>query len=121
MKKQINIRINKQLQMLCAILEVSPEEVLQQFADNLSLDSKYTSSSDERSMAVEYFMRCGYGMHIFTFDEIETMFDQLNAIRLDAYHYGNQLEWFYLQNRRKQFNALLKHWSKLKTEKKREV
>jgi len=118
MKKQkMNIRINKQLQMICDTLDTTPEAVLQEFADNLSLDYRYTSGGDERRMAVEYFMRCSYGMHLFDFDEIETMFDMLNGIRCQFYNYGNPKEKEYQEERNKQYSELKKEWDKQKKDK----
>lgn len=117
MKKQMKIRINKQLEMLCETLETTPEQVLQNFADNLSLDYRYTSGSDERRMAVEYFMRCGYGTHLFEYDEIERMFDELNTIRYSFYNYGNSKEKEYIKERNKQYKGLLKQWKALKAKK----
>lgn len=117
MKKQMKIRINKQLEMLCETLDTTPEQVLQDFADNLSLDYRYTSGSDERRMAVEYFMRVGYGMHLFSFDEVESMFDELNTIRYSFYNYGNPKEQEYIKAQNRQYKELLKQWKALKAKK----
>ena len=118
MKKQLTIRINKQLEMICQTLETTPEQVLQAFADNLSLDHRHTSGSQERTMAVEYFLRVGYGTHLFEADEIETMFDELNTVRYSFYDYGNSRESEYLKERNKQYKHLSKQWGALKAKKK---
>ena len=117
MKKQLTIRINKQLEMICQTLETTPEQVLQAFADNLSLDHRHTSGSDERRMAVEYFLRVGYGTHLFEADEIETMFDELNTVRYSFYDYGNSRESEYLKERDKQYKRLFRQWEALKEKK----
>jgi len=117
MKKTIEIRIPKQLEMLCEILETTPEKVLQEFANNLSLDHHYTSGSDERRMAVEYFMRCSYGMHLFDFEEVERMFDALNNIRYSFINFGNDREQEYIIHRDKEYEALFKEWKAFKTNK----
>lgn len=117
MKKTIEIRINKQLEMLCELLDTTPEEVLQNFADNLSLDYRHTSGSDERMMAVTYFMRVGYGMHLFDFDEVESMFDELNTIRYSFYDYGNDRKQEYIRERDRQYKAWFKEWKALKKKK----
>lgn len=117
MKKSMKIRVNKQLAALCEILDTTPEKVLQDFADNLSLDYRYTNGSDERRMAVEYFMRVGYGMHLFSFDEVESMFDELNAIRYSFYSYGNPRIQEYLKERDKQYKQLFKQLQELKAKK----
>ncbi len=120
MKKNMKIRINKQLENLCQILGTTPEQVLQDFADNLSLDYRYTSGSDERRMAVEYFMRAGYGMHLFNFEEVENIFDELNTIRYSFYSYGNPKTKEYLKERDKQYNQLFKQLQELKAKKEQE-
>jgi hypothetical protein len=115
----MKIRINKQLQMLCEILGTTPQQVLQDFADNLSLDYQYTSGSDERMMAVQYFMRCGYGMHLFDYEEVEQMFDALNDIRYSFYNYGNPREEEYVNERNKRYREFYKQWKVLKEQKER--
>lgn len=77
MKQTITLEIPKQLQMLCELLETMPQQVLQIFINDMSLEVG-SSGSDERRMAVEYFMRVRYGMHRYEFEEIEQMFDGLN-------------------------------------------
>lgn len=112
MKKTITIRINKQLNMLCQVLEIKPEQVLQDFADNLSLHHQYTSGSDERRMAVEYFMRVGYGTGAIDFDELEHMFDQLETLRWAFYNFGNDRHEEYLAYRNNELAKLQRAWLK---------
>lgn len=117
----MKIRINKQLQMICEILGTTPEKVLQEFADNLSLDYHYTSGSDERAMAVEYFMRVGYGMYLFEFDEVQRMFDELNTIRYSFYNYGNDREKEFKKVLTKEYRAFYRRWKALKVKKGKEL
>lgn len=84
MKRPINLEIPKQLELICELLETSPQQVLQSFINDLSLEVE-SSGSDERRMAVEYFMRVGYGMHRYEFEEVEQMFDGLNWLRFQQY------------------------------------
>jgi hypothetical protein len=84
MKKQITLNVPEQLQMLCELLETTPEQILQAFINDVSLEVN-SSGGDERRMAVEYFMRCSYGMHRYEFEEIEQMFDGLNWLRWQQY------------------------------------
>jgi hypothetical protein len=82
MKKQtIEVSIPKQLQLLCELLEVTPAHFIQGFINDLALEVHGSNGSDERSMAVEYFMRCGYGMHRYDYEQVQTMFDGLNWLR----------------------------------------
>lgn len=80
MKQQIPLNIPRQLMLLCDLLETTPQAVLQAFINDASLEVN-SSGSDERRMAVEYFMRVGYGMHRYEFDQVEQMFDGLNWLR----------------------------------------
>lgn len=84
MKTQITLEIPKQLQLLCLLLETTPEQILQGFINDVSLEVG-SNGSDERMMAVEYFLRVGYGMHRYDYEDIETMFDGLNWLRFQQY------------------------------------
>ena len=84
MKQTIELNIPQQLQMLCELLETTPQQVLQVFINDVSLEVN-SSGSDERSQATCYFMRCGYGMHRYEFDQVEQMFDGLNWLRWQQY------------------------------------
>lgn len=84
MRKTITLHIPVQLSFLCELLQTTPEEVLQTFINDVSLEVN-SSGSDEREMATSYFMRCGYGMHRYAFDQVEQMFDGLNWLRFQQY------------------------------------
>ena len=84
MKQTITLEIPKQLKLICELLETTPEQILQGFINDMSLEVG-SNGSDERMMAVEYFMRVGYGMHRYEFEEIEQMFDGLNWLRWQQY------------------------------------
>ena len=84
MKQTITLDVPKQLQMLCELLETTPQAVLQAFINDVSLEVN-SSGSDERSQATSYFMRCGYGMHRYEFEEVQQMFDGLNWLRWQQY------------------------------------
>ena len=80
MKQTITLDVPKQLELICQLLETTPQKVLQNFIDDVSLEVN-SSGGDERRMAVEYFMRASYGMHRYGFDQVEQMFDGLNWLR----------------------------------------
>ncbi|MBA2746947.1 MAG: hypothetical protein H0U44_12040 [Flavisolibacter sp.] len=84
MKQTITLDVPKQLALICELLETTPQAVLQAFINDVSLEVN-SSGSDERSQATSYFMRCGYGMHRYEFEEVEQMFDGLNWLRLQQY------------------------------------
>jgi len=60
MKQMIELNVPKQLELLCDLLETTPQQILQGFINDVSLEVN-SNGSDERRMAVEYFMRCSYG------------------------------------------------------------
>ncbi len=107
MKQQITLEIPKQLALICGLLETTPQAVLQAFINDLSLEVN-SSGSDERSQAVAYFMRVGYGMHRYDFEEVEQMFDGLNWLRWQWPGNDEEKENQY-QKERKEF---LKNWFK---------
>lgn len=84
MKQTITLDIPKQLALICELLETTPEQVLQAFINDVSLEVN-SSGSDEREQAVSYFMRCGHGMHRYDFEQVEQMFDGLNWLRWQQY------------------------------------
>jgi|SRR6266542_3514555 len=78
MKKTITLEIPPQLEMLCNLLETTPQWVIQGFINDVSL-SLSSNGSDERMMATDYFMRCGYGMPRFEYGQVEQMLEELKA------------------------------------------
>ena len=80
MKRKISLQIPLQFTQLCDLLETTPQQVLQDFLLNLSQEV-ISSGSDERNMAIEYFMRCGYGMPPYDFEQVQDMFGELDSLR----------------------------------------
>ena len=109
MKQTITLEIPKQLELICQLLEVTPQAVLQNFIDDVSLEVN-SSGSDERRMAVEYFMRVGYGMHRYEFDQVEQMFDGLNWLRCQWPGNDEEKEKQYLQERKQFLKQWFKEW-----------
>ena len=107
MKPPLTLEIPKQLALLCDLLDTTPQEILQGFIDDLSLEV-HSSGSDERRMAVEYFMRVSYGIHLYEWDQIQQMFDDLNWLRLQWPGNDEVKEKQYLADRK----AFLKRWFK---------
>jgi len=106
-KQTISLKIPKQLTLLCELLETTPEQVLQNFIDDVSLEVG-SSGSDERRMAAEYFMRVCYGMHRYNNDDVEAMFDGLNWLRWQWPGNDPEKERQYQQQR----TTFLKQWFK---------
>lgn len=116
-KKSVRVKVPEQLFKLCQLIEVSPETVLQAFANDVSLAVHGTSGGDERSMAVDYFKRAGHGMHLFDYEEIEQMFDGLEWIRYEWYRFGNPKEAEYQVFFKKEMKEWFKKWNAEKTKK----
>ena len=107
MKQTIGLQIPKQLELICELLETTPQQVLQSFINDVSLEVN-SSGGDERRMAVEYFMRCCYGYHRYDYEQIETMFDGLNWLRCQWPGNDEEKEKEYQQQRK----TFLKQWFK---------
>lgn len=105
MKKTIKIRINLAFAHLCELLETSPEQVLQDFVNNVSLDVRRSHSEEARSLSVEYFMSMNYGTHVFDMVEIGMIFSHLEHIRQELEKKGrvssirHYREWYECWNR----------------------
>ena len=108
MKQTITVEVPRQLGMLCELLETTPQQVLQGFLNDLALEVHGSNGSDERQMASEYFIRVGYGMHRYNFEEVVQMFDELNSLRLQWPGNVEEKEKQYQQQRK----AFLKEWFK---------
>jgi len=80
MKRKVTLRITKQMQLLCAMMEIEPETALQNFADDLSIASEGMNSEDRRKMATEYLMRCSTDNETYKQHQIHLFFEELNAI-----------------------------------------
>jgi hypothetical protein len=109
--------VPEQLFKLCKLIDVSVETVLQDFANDVSLNVHGSSGSDERGMAVEYFKRVGHGTHIFDYEEIDNMFGGLEWIRYEWYKFGNPKEAEYQVFFKKELKEWFKKWSAEKAKK----
>jgi hypothetical protein len=103
MKKNINLDIPKQLELLSSLLETTPQQLLQGFIDDLCR-TQQSNGSDERILAGEYFLRCGYGMHCFDYDQAEEMLSELDCIRYAGCHCDNEKE------QRRHIHKRIKEW-----------
>ena len=113
MKKIITLEIPEQLDLLCQLLEIAPEQVIQGFINDVSM-STGSNGSDERFMSADYFLRCGYGMHIFDYQQQEQMLNELNTIRYNFYLFGNKQMAAYKRYRRKEIKDWYQRWNKIK-------
>ena len=115
MKKTIRLDIPKPLELLSTLLETTPEKLLQGFIDDLCRTPD-SNGSDERLLAGEYFLRCGYGRDTFDYDQVEEMLLELECIRYERYQFGDEKEAEYRKHIQRRINQWYTRWKK--TEKK---
>jgi hypothetical protein len=79
--RDLNLSIPSNFRMLCALFEIKPAKILTDFMWTVSF--MMTKATDQqRQAAVEYLIHCGYGIDLYSEDEIRQIFDELNAKRL---------------------------------------
>ncbi|RFM27931.1 hypothetical protein [Deminuibacter soli] len=78
--KDLSLRLPPDFSMVCTLLDVSPEQVLIEFMDNVS--RRIPSKGDaERDAALNYMLHCQYGNHLFNPADYTALFKELDAIR----------------------------------------
>ena len=66
--------------LLCKLLEVTPEQLIIDFIDNLSCSNwKRSGRDDAKSHLVNYFIEHGYGQHFYTKEDICSIFREMDA------------------------------------------
>lgn len=80
MKQNIKLKIPKQMQMLCAMLDLEPQTILQTFMDDVNLASEGMNPDDRRRMATFYLYRCAEDNEKYKGYQIDVMFKELNTL-----------------------------------------
>lgn len=80
MKRKITLRIPDQMRMLCNMMEIEPETVLQCFADDVSIASEGIADDDRRKIATSYLYRCSTDNELYKQHQIDLFFKELNTI-----------------------------------------
>jgi len=106
MKRTMELQIPRQLTLLCDLLEITPQEVLQGFINDLSQEVHASNGSDERKMAAAYFLRVGYGTGSYEWEQVSQMLEGLDILR--GQWPGNDPE--AEKNYRRQCRTYLKQW-----------
>jgi hypothetical protein len=109
MKKTMTLNIPLQMELLCSLWEISPEQILQAFIDD-ACQCPNSSGSDERIKAAAYLLRCGYGMFWFTYDQTVQMICELDDIRNE----WRQHQKGYPRHMRQKLKAWHKKWDNIK-------
>lgn len=123
--RHFDLQVPANLRVLCALLEVTPERLLNDFMQAVSYS--FSSATTEQSQAaVGYFLQREYGQHLYGPEQIRRMFRELEArqlLRIDNYpdheryfdvhcRWSNMYiqywfkKWFYRVQRRKSMKAL---------------
>ncbi|MFD1630572.1 hypothetical protein [Pseudopedobacter beijingensis] len=77
--KAVKLNIPSNLRMLCAILDVKVETLLNDFMWMLSYSHHHSASGKQRKAAKKFFLSCKYGQPLYTKKQIGQMFDELKA------------------------------------------
>lgn len=79
--KNIELSIPSNLRMLCAILEVKVEDVLNDFMWIVSYSVIPDATNKKRNAARAFFLTCKYGQPLYSEKQINQMFEELKADR----------------------------------------
>ncbi len=72
-----------QFLLLCRLMEVTPEEVIRDFTDNLACGSWKREGGDQaKEHLINYFIAHGYGQQHYTEDDIRQIFKEMDALGL---------------------------------------
>lgn len=105
---------------LCKLFDITPEEILKDFTDNLSCGSwKRQGRDDAKKKLIEYVIEHGYGQAYYSIEEIRQVFKEMDALgmlfpkdgsselidlyskwRSDHWNYWFD-KWFHLHDRKK--------------------
>jgi hypothetical protein len=82
-KQTFTFELPQQFLMLCKLADVSPQQLLSDFIDNLSSGSwKREGREKARQLLADYFIEHGYGKEHYSADELREMFAELDAMAL---------------------------------------
>lgn len=115
MKKTIKLDIPRQLELLCSLMDMTPEDLLQSFINDVSHTTQ-SNGSDERMMADEYLLRIQPGQTRINTIEIKTMLLELDIIRYERCQFAMDNEVAYKRHVRKRLKEWYTCWQKIKTD-----
>lgn len=82
-KQTITFELPLQFLMICKLADISPQQLLTDFIDNLTNGTwKREGREKARQLLTEYFIEHGYAKDIFTGEELRAMFAELDAMAL---------------------------------------
>jgi hypothetical protein len=70
-----------QFLLLCKLMNMTPEDMIQDFMDNLSCSSWKRADRDKaKAYLIDYFVTHGYGQSHYTEKDIREMFKEMDAL-----------------------------------------
>lgn len=79
--REVKLNIPSNLRMLCAILEVEVEKLLNDFIWMLSYSHHNSATSKQRKIAKKFFLCCKFGQPFYSKKQIMQMFNELKSQR----------------------------------------
>ena len=80
---EFNFILPYQFLLLCRLMDITPDEVIRDFADNLSCGSWKREGRDKaKEHLINYFIAHGYGQHHYTEENIREIFKEMDALGL---------------------------------------
>jgi hypothetical protein len=80
---QFNFILPYQFLLLCRLVDVTPEQVVVDFTDNLSCGSWKREGRDKaKEHLINYFIAHGYGQQHYSEEDIRQMFKEMDALGL---------------------------------------
>jgi hypothetical protein len=64
--------------LLCTLLQLKPEQVLSDFMNAIAF-SPGTKGTERMQAAAAYFLKCGYGQDLYSREQVQQMFRELEA------------------------------------------
>ena len=113
MKKTLKLDIPRQLELLCELWETSPETIIQAFIYDAALHLLHTPT-EGRDMATNYLLRCGYGMHSYTYGQTVEIIKELTVIILNSIKYDNPWDTEYQGHLKESLDTWYKKWNQVK-------
>jgi hypothetical protein len=81
--QNLKFELPLQFLMICKLVNVSPEEIISDFMDNLAFGSwKREGREKARQLIVDYFIAQGYGRDLYSPEDIKSLFAELDAMGL---------------------------------------
>ena len=108
---EFETHIPYQFLLLCRIVDVTPEQLLIDFMDNLSCSSWKREGRDEvKNKLLEYFLLHGYGQKYYTTEDIKGMFKEMDAVGMLFPNNNSKMIDIYAKWREKHHKYFFKKW-----------